>query len=77
MTYEKNLNGDLLLIHGTIDDVIVMQNNLALVKKFIDLGIQMDFFPYPMHKHNVNGKDRVHLMEKILNYIIEKNVIPN
>ena len=77
MTYEKNLNGDLLLIHGTIDDVVVMQNNLALVKKFIDLGIQMDFFPYPMHKHNVNGKDRVHLMEKILNYIIEKNVIPN
>ena len=70
MTYEKNLNGDLLLIHGTIDDVVVMQNNLALVKKFIDLGIQMDFFPYPMHKHNVNGKDRVHLMEKILNYII-------
>jgi len=50
-----------------------MQNNLALVKKFIDLGIQMDFFPYPMHKHNVGGKDRVHLLEKILNYIIEKN----
>jgi dipeptidyl-peptidase-4 len=73
MTHAKNLKGDLLLIHGTIDDVVVMQNNLALVKKFIDLGIQMDFFPYPMHKHNVGGKDRVHLMEKILNYIIEKN----
>jgi dipeptidyl-peptidase 4 len=26
-----------------------------------------------MHKHNVIGKDRVHLMEKVLNYIIEKN----
>ena len=73
MTHAKNLKGDLLLIHGTIDDVVVMQNNLALVKKFIDLGIQMDFFPYPMHKHNVSGKDRVHLMEKILSYIIEKN----
>lgn len=73
MTHAKNLKGDLLLIHGTSDDVVVMQNNFALVKKFIDLGIQMDFFPYPMHKHNVSGKDRVHLMEKILNYIIEKN----
>jgi len=68
------LEGDLLLIHGTIDDVVVMQHNYALVKKFVDLGIQVDFFPYPMHKHNVMGKDRVHLMEKVLNYILENNL---
>jgi dipeptidyl-peptidase-4 len=73
LNYAKNLKGDLLLIHGTVDDVVVMQHNYALVKKFVDLGIQMDFFPYPMHKHNVSGKDRVHLMEKILTYILEKN----
>lgn len=73
MTYAGNLEGDLLLIHGTIDDVVVMQHNLALVKKFVDLGIQMDFFPYPMHKHNVRGKDRVHLMEKVLTYVMEHN----
>jgi len=73
MTYAGNLKGDLLLIHGTVDDVVVMQHNLALVKKFVDLGIQMDFFPYPMHKHNVTGKDRVHLMEKVLRYVIEHN----
>ncbi|MEE3145939.1 MAG: DPP IV N-terminal domain-containing protein [Bacteroidota bacterium] len=72
-THAENLEGDLLLIHGTIDDVVVMQHNLALVQKFIELGIQMDFFPYPMHKHNVYGRDRVHLMTKILNYIIEHN----
>ncbi|TNE74474.1 MAG: S9 family peptidase [Bacteroidetes bacterium] len=73
MTHAGNLKGDLLLIHGTVDDVVVMQHNLALVKKFIDLGIQMDFFPYPMHPHNVRGKDRVHLMTKVLNYIIRNN----
>lgn len=73
LTHAGNLEGDLLLIHGTVDDVVVMQHNLALVKKFVDLGIQMDFFPYPMHKHNVTGKDRVHLMEKVLNYVIENN----
>jgi len=33
----------------------------------------MDFFPYPMHKHNVTGKDRVHLMEKVLTYVIDNN----
>ena len=73
LTYAKNLKGDLLLIHGTVDDVVVMQHNYALVKKFVELGIQMDFFPYPMHKHNVTGKDRVHLMEKVLTYIIDNN----
>ena len=73
LNHAQNLKGDLLLIHGTNDDVVVMQHNFALVKKFVELGIQMDFFPYPMHKHNVYGKDRVHLMEKVLNYIIENN----
>lgn len=68
-----NLKDDLLLIHGTMDDVVVMQHNYALIKKFVDLGIQVDFFPYPTHLHNVRGKDRVHLMTKILNYVIEKN----
>ncbi|NOQ72143.1 MAG: prolyl oligopeptidase family serine peptidase [Crocinitomix sp.] len=67
------LKGDLLLIHGTMDDVVVMQHNLSLVQAFIEEGIQMDFFPYPMHKHNVRGKDRVHLMRKVLDYVIENN----
>lgn len=73
LNYVKDLKGKLLLIHGTSDDVVVMQQNFALVKKFIEAGKQIDFFAYPMHKHNVIGKDRVHLMTKVLNYVIENN----
>lgn len=73
LNYVKNLKGKLLLIHGTNDDTVVEQHNLALVKKFVEAGKQVDYFPYPMHKHNVIGKDRVHLIEKVLNYIIENN----
>ena len=73
LNYTKNLKGDLMLIHGTADDVVVMQHNYALIKKFVEAGVQVDFFPYPMHKHNVMGKDRVHLMEKVLTYILENN----
>ena len=29
----------------------------------------MDFFDYPGHGHNVRGKDRLHLMDKVLRYI--------
>lgn len=71
--YTKDLKGKLLLIHGTIDDVVVMQHNLSLVQSFVDNEVQMDFFPYPMHPHNVRGKDRVHLMEKVLTYIEQNN----
>ena len=73
MNHVKNLKGKLLLIHGTSDDVVVMQHSLSLMKAFIEAGKQMDFFAYPMHKHNVLGKDRVHLMQKVLDYIIENN----
>lgn len=73
LNHVKNLKGKLLLIHGTADDVVVMQHNYALIKKFIEAEKQVDFFPYPMHKHNVGGKDRVHLMRKVLDYIIENN----
>lgn len=73
LNYVQNLEGKLLLIHGTADDVVVMQHNLALVKKFIEAEKQMDFFPYPMHKHNVGGKDRVHLMRKVLQYVMDNN----
>lgn len=73
LNYVKDLKGKLLLIHGTSDDVVVMQQNFALVKKFVEAGKQVDFFPYPMHKHNVTGRDRVHLMKKVLDYVIENN----
>lgn len=69
-----NLKGKLLIIHGGIDDVVVPQHSQALLKAFIDAGKQVDFFEYPTHKHNVTGKDRVHLIEKILKYIIDHNV---
>ena len=34
-------------------------------------GVQLDYFVYPHHPHNVRGKDRVHLYEKISNYFID------
>jgi dipeptidyl-peptidase-4 len=73
LNYTKNLKGKLLLIHGTVDDVVVMQHNEALLKSFVENEVQVDYFVYPMHPHNVMGKDRAHLMEKVLSYIIDHN----
>lgn len=67
--YTANLEGNLLLIHGLDDNVVVPQHSYALLQQFVTDGKQVDFFTYPNHEHNVRGKDRVHLMTKVLDYI--------
>jgi dipeptidyl-peptidase-4 len=64
------LNGKLLMIHGADDDVVVWQHSMLFLKSAVDKGIQLDYFVYPGHKHNVLGKDRVHLMQKITDYFV-------
>jgi len=71
--YLENLKGKLLLIHGSVDPTVVPQHSMEVLKEAVEKGVQLDFFTYPMHEHNVRGKDRVHLMQKVLNYVIENN----
>lgn len=68
LNYVKDLKGKLMLIHGTSDDVVVQQHSMMFLKKAIDLGKQVDYFLYPNHEHNVTGKDRIHLFNKISGY---------
>ena len=71
LTKVDNLKGKLLLIHGTDDDVVVWQHSIKLLKEAVKKGKQLDYFIYPGHQHNVRGKDRVHLMQKITDYFVE------
>lgn len=64
----QNLKGHLMLIHGTQDDVVVWQHSVKFLKSAVDHGVQLDYFIYPGHQHNVLGKDRVHLMQKVTDY---------
>lgn len=63
-----NLKGHLLLIHGDIDPVVVWQHSLGFLKACVDADTYPDYFVYPRHEHNVIGKDRPHLHEKITRY---------
>ena len=67
----QNLKGKLLMIHGAQDDVVVWQHSIKFLKAAVDHGVQMDYFVYPGHEHNVRGKDRVHLMQKVTDYFDE------
>ncbi len=67
------LEDPLLMIHGLVDDVVLPQHSLNFVQSAIENNIQMDYFLYPGHPHNVRGKDRLHLMRKIINFIKKNN----
>ncbi|UOE41677.1 S9 family peptidase [Chryseobacterium suipulveris] len=67
----QNLKGHLLMIHGAQDNVVVWQHSVKFLKAAVDNGVQLDYFVYPGHEHNVLGKDRVHLMQKVTDYFDE------
>ena len=72
LNYADSLKGNLMLVIGSVDPVVVPQHSMSMLKKFVEAKKQVDFFTYPMHEHNVRGVDRFNLMEKILNYIDDK-----
>lgn len=64
----KQLKGRLLVIHGAQDNVVVQQHSMEFINACIAAGKQVDYFLYPNHEHNVRGKDRIHLNQKIADY---------
>ncbi len=68
LNYVDNIEGKLLIIHDALDKTVVWQHSLLFIQKAIKHEKQVDYFVYPNHEHNVRGKDRAHLYEKITEY---------
>ena len=64
----KNLEGRLLVIHGAEDNTVVWQHSLEFIERCINNFKQVDYFVYPHHEHNVLGRERVHLYQKMFQY---------
>ncbi len=71
LNYVNNLNGKLLLVHGTSDSTVVWQHTLKFIKKATQLNKPLDYFPYVGQPHGVGGKDAIHLYNKISNYFFD------
>jgi len=62
-----NLKGRLLLVHGTSDDNVHMENSIQFIQQLIEAGIPYDLQLYPRKTHSIAGPDvRVHLYNRIL-----------
>ncbi len=64
----SELKGKLLICQGAIDNTVLWEHSLSFVQKCIEEDVQLDYFPYPCSEHNVFGKWRVHLMDKVTEY---------
>ena len=64
----KDLKGKLLICQGAVDPVVVWEQSLSFIRECIKNNVQVDYFPYPCAEHNVMGRDRIHLMQKVTNY---------
>ncbi|RUO63537.1 S9 family peptidase [Pseudidiomarina insulisalsae] len=53
ITHAANLEGDLLLVHGTADDNVHFQGSERLVNELIKHGKQFEFFAYPNRTHGL------------------------
>ncbi len=64
----KDLEGRLLVIHGAEDNTVVWQHSLEFIERCINNYKQVDYFVYPHHEHNVLGRERLHLYQKMFQY---------
>lgn len=64
----KDLKGKLLICQGAIDNTVVWEHSLSFIRECIKNQVQVDYFPYPCAEHNVFGRDRIHLMQKVTDY---------
>jgi dipeptidyl-peptidase-4 len=53
ITYAKNLEGNLLYIHGTADDNVHYQNAELLINELVKHNKQFQFMPYPNRSHGM------------------------
>jgi len=68
----KNLSGKLLLIHGTIDDNVHMQNSIQFIYELQKAGKQFDLMVYPRSRHGVaDPKLQKHMREMMLDFILK------
>lgn len=73
INHVKKLKGDYLLIHGSADDNVHLQNTMLMVEALIQANKQFDWAIYPDKNHGIyGGATRLQLFTKMTNFIKEK-----
>ncbi|BAO76146.1 S9 family peptidase [Winogradskyella sp. PG-2] len=70
INHVDKLEGDFLLIHGSGDDNVHLQNTMRMVEALIQADKQFEWMIYPDKNHGIyGGNTRLHLYKKMTNFI--------
>lgn len=73
INHVSKLKGSYLLIHGSADDNVHVQNTMRMVEALVQANKQFDWAIYPDKNHGIyGGKTRLQLYTKMTNFIKEK-----
>ena len=71
LTYAKNLDKKFLLVHGTADDNVHVQNSMRLIESLVQYDKQFEWAIYPDKDHGIyGGNTRHHLYQKMTQFIL-------
>ncbi len=72
INYAKQLQGKFLIIHGSGDDNVHVQNTMRMVEALIQADKQFEWMIYPDKNHGIyGGNTRNHLYTKMTNFIFD------
>ena len=72
LNYADQLKGKFLIIHGSGDDNVHVQNTMRMVEALIQADKQFEWMIYPDKNHGIyGGNTRKHLYSKMTNFILE------
>jgi dipeptidyl-peptidase-4 len=72
LAHAAKLKGNLLLVHGTGDDNVHVQNSMRLAEELIQANKQFDYMVYPDKNHGIfGGATRYQLFTKMTNFLLE------
>ncbi|QCW98720.1 S9 family peptidase [Aggregatimonas sangjinii] len=70
--YPEKLQGKYLLVHGSGDDNVHLQNTMRMVEALIQANKQFEWAIYPDKNHGIyGGNTRIHLFNKMTDFIHE------
>lgn len=70
INHVDKLNGDYLLIHGSADDNVHLQNTMLMVEALVQANKQFEWMVYPDKNHGIfGGNTRLHLYTKMTDFM--------
>ncbi|WP_434037596.1 S9 family peptidase [Formosa sp. 4Alg 33] len=70
INHVDKLKGDFLLVHGTGDDNVHVQNSMQMIEALIQANKQFEWMLYPDNDHGIyGGNTRLHLYTKMTNFL--------